>query len=74
VRLEPGRFEHEDARFTAARFSVRGAHRWDRDDRSGAFLFRYGSWTMGAVVDETGVRVRPGTTDRWLERHSVISR
>jgi hypothetical protein len=70
VRFAPGRFELEDARLSAARLLVRGAHRSYDGERSGAFLFRYAKWSIGAVFDESGVRTRFGVGERWLERQS----
>ena len=68
VRFEPGRFELENARVSAGRLSVRGAHRSRGERRSGAFLVRYGSWSVGAVFDENEVRPRFGVGERWLKR------
>jgi hypothetical protein len=70
VRFAPGRFELEHARLSAARLLVRGAHRSYDGERSGAFLFQYASWSIGAVFDESGVRTRFGVGERWLQRQS----
>jgi hypothetical protein len=73
LRFEPGTFELEDARFSAARLSVRGRLRSHDTKQLGAFLFRYGSWSIGAVVDERGVTPRFGVGERWLESRSAAS-
>jgi hypothetical protein len=73
MRFEPGTFELEDARLSAARLSVRGRLRSHDTKQSGAFLFRYGAWSIGAVVDEMGVTPRFGVGERWLERRSAAS-
>jgi hypothetical protein len=70
IGLEPGRFELEDAHFSAAPLAVRGILRWHDTGRSGVLLFKYGSWSVGAVVREGGLSTRFGVNERWLERRS----
>jgi hypothetical protein len=69
----PARSMLEDARVSAARLSVRGRLRSHDTKQSGAFLFRYGAWSIGALVDEMGVTPRFGVGERWLERRSAAS-
>jgi hypothetical protein len=71
VRFEPGTFDARGRQgFCGASLGARPTS-LARYEQSGAFLFRYGAWSIGALVDEMGVTPRFGVGERWLERRSA---